>query len=100
MKSQSNVASLVSAITYWNSQLPTRVSAFLTANAEANITLVDTQGPWNTVIADPKSYGAPDATCVNANGKSCLWYNSYHPGQAIHKVVAQAVASALKGSFF
>ncbi|OIW22997.1 hypothetical protein CONLIGDRAFT_687074 [Coniochaeta ligniaria NRRL 30616] len=100
MKGQSNVASLVSAITLWNSQLLTRVTAFLTSSPEANITLVDTQEPWNTVIADPKSYGAPDATCVNANGKSCLWYNSYHPGQAIHKVVAQAVASALKGSFF
>lgn len=100
MKGQSNVASLVSAIALWNAQLPTRVSAFVASNPQAKVTIVDTQAPWNAVIADPKSYGAPDANCVNANGKSCLWYNSYHPGQAIQKVVAQAVAAALKGSFF
>jgi phospholipase/lecithinase/hemolysin len=100
MKGQSNVASLVSAITMWNSQLPTRVATFLTANPGTNVTLVDTQEPWNTVSADPKSYGAPDAAWINSNGKSCLWYNNYHPGTAIKQVVSQTVAAALKGSFF
>lgn len=100
MKGQAGVANLVTAITDWNGQLATRVTAFTAANAEANVTLVDTQAPWNKVIASPTDYGATDATCVNANGKSCLWFNTYHPAQAIHKVVAQTVADAFKGTFF
>ncbi|CAK7211579.1 hypothetical protein SBRCBS47491_001172 [Sporothrix bragantina] len=100
MKSQSNVANLVTAITDWNGQLATRAATFLAANTGANVTLVDTQAPWNKAIASPADYGATDATCVNANGKSCLWFNSYHPAQAIHKLMAQAVADAFKGTFF
>ncbi|CAK7198242.1 hypothetical protein SEUCBS139899_000901 [Sporothrix eucalyptigena] len=100
MKGQSNVASLVTTITDWNGQLATRVATFVAANTEANVTLVDTQAPWNKAIANPTDYGATDATCVNANGKSCLWFNTYHPAQAIQKLVAQAVADAFKGTFF
>lgn len=100
MKSQSGVAGLVTAITNWNGQLATRAAAFVAANTGANITLVDTNTPWQKAIADPKAYGATDATCVNANGKSCLWYNSYHPAQAIQKLMAQAVAGAFAGTFF
>lgn len=100
MKSQSGVAGLVTAITNWNGQLATRAAAFVAANAGANVTLVDTQAPWQKAIANPTAYGATDATCVNANGKSCLWFNTYHPAQAIHKLVAQAVADAFAGTFF
>ncbi|KAK3370785.1 hypothetical protein B0T24DRAFT_650062 [Lasiosphaeria ovina] len=95
-----DVADLVTAITQWNGALPTRVAAFKTANPEANFTIVDTSPPWETALANPKAYGAPDATCTNSNGKSCLWFNSYHPGVAIQKLVAQAVAAAFNGTFF
>lgn len=35
---------------------------------------------------------APDVTCYSGNGISCLW-NGFHPGQAIHRLVAGAVAN-------
>ncbi len=101
MKSQAKVADLVAAITNWNGQLPGRIDKFKAAGApDANITLVDTQAPFDTAIANPKDYGAPNADCTNANGKSCLWFNSYHPGTAIQKLVGQTVATAFKGTFF
>jgi phospholipase/lecithinase/hemolysin len=100
MKGMSNVSKLVDAISLWNSQLPDRVTKFKTANAEANVTTVDTQPAWDEVINNPKNYGAPDATCTNSDGKSCLWYNTYHPGISIQKMVAQAVSAALNGTFF
>jgi phospholipase/lecithinase/hemolysin len=100
MKSQRDVANLVSAITNWNGQLPDRIVKFKSANTDANVTMVDTQEPFNTAINSPKDYGAPNADCTNSNGKSCLWFNSYHPGTAIQKLVGQAVAMAFKGSFF
>lgn len=55
---------------------------------------VDTQAPFNTAINNPTAYGAPNAVCYNANGVSCLWWNNYHPGQAIQKLVAQAAIAA------
>ncbi len=100
MKSQAKVADLVTAITNWNGQLPERIEKFKSANADASVTTVDTQAPFNTAIASPKDYGAPNADCTNSNGKSCLWFNSYHPGTAIQKLVGQAVAAAFKGTFF
>ncbi len=100
MKTQAKVDSLVAAITDWNGQLPERIAKFKAAKAEVNVTMVDTQAPFNTAIASPKDYGAPNADCTNSNGKSCLWFNSYHPGTSIQKLVAQAVAAAFKASFF
>ncbi|KAB5586266.1 hypothetical protein GE09DRAFT_1210839 [Coniochaeta sp. 2T2.1] len=42
MKRQSSVANLVSVIAFWNSQLPTRACALMTANPGASVTFVDT----------------------------------------------------------
>jgi hypothetical protein len=95
MKGQSNVASLVSAIGMWNSPLPTRVAAFLTANSGANVTLVDTQEPWNRVNADPKSYGAPDATRINSNGSRVCGITT-----TTLVLLSKKVVAALKGSFY
>ena len=53
----------------------------------------DTSVPFLKAIGDPKSYGAKDATCYNGDGVSCLWFNDYHPGQAIHMLVAEGVAA-------
>ncbi|KAK0705468.1 carbohydrate esterase family 16 protein [Lasiosphaeris hirsuta] len=100
MKSNAKVADLTGAIRNWNTQLPTRVATFKAANPEANVTIVDTHPPWEAALGDPKAYGAPDINCSNSNGKSCLWYDRYHPGTAIQKLVAQTVATALKGNFF
>lgn len=94
------IANLRADIDYWNAGVVSRAATFRTANVDANVTIVDTRASFNEAIADPQAYGAPDATCTNANGKSCLWYNTYHPGTAIQKLVAEAVAAAYNGTFF
>lgn len=98
--SSTDMARLITAIATWNTQLPTRVAAFMSANPGVRATLVDTQGPWNAVLANPKRYGSPDANCVNTDGKSCLWHDGYHPGLAIQHVVAKTVAEMFKDTFF
>jgi phospholipase/lecithinase/hemolysin len=100
MIAEPNAATLKVVIANWNSQLPTRIAVFKTAKSDANITLVDTQAPFNTAINNPKSYGSPNTTCINANSKSCLRFNNYHPRAVIHKLVAQAIAINLNGTFF
>ncbi|KAF2652362.1 carbohydrate esterase family 16 protein [Lophiostoma macrostomum CBS 122681] len=87
-------------ITQFNQLLVNKTSAFASAHSGVNAVVVDTQAPFNKAINDPTAYGSKDATCYNSNGKTCLWFNDYHPGQAIHKLVAEAVVAAWNGTFF
>lgn len=41
------------------------------------------------VLDSPAKYGFPDATCINGDGTSCVWYNDYHPGQKFHQLQAE-----------
>ncbi|KAJ4415804.1 hormone-sensitive lipase HSL [Neurospora sp. IMI 360204] len=94
------VATQKVAIAKYNSLLASRLEAFLEVNCDATGKVVDTVAPFETAIKNPTTYGAPDATCFNEDGVSCLWFNNYHPGVQIQKLVAQAVKSAFTGTFF
>ncbi|KAF2474058.1 carbohydrate esterase family 16 protein [Lindgomyces ingoldianus] len=87
-------------IDQFNKLLVQRSAEFVASHGGAKIVVVDTQAPFNTAISAPTKYGSKDATCYNSDGKTCLWFNDYHPGQAIHKLVAEAVAGAWKGPLF
>ncbi|TGO27921.1 hypothetical protein BPAE_0035g00650 [Botrytis paeoniae] len=93
-------ASLATAISQYNAALVSRVAAFKAANSGSNTWVYDTQVPFLNAINNPTAYGSADATCINADGVSCLWWNDYHPSQIVHKLVAQGVASLLKGIFW
>ncbi|RAK71752.1 SGNH/GDSL hydrolase family protein [Aspergillus fijiensis CBS 313.89] len=41
------------------------------------------------VLDDPTAYGFPDATCINDDGVSCVWWNNYHPGMKYHLLQAE-----------
>lgn len=77
----------------YNKLLLSGVEAFKGKNEGVTTWVFDTAGPFNTAVGSPKTYGAKDATCYNSDGTSCLWFNNYHPGQAIHKLVAAGVAA-------
>ncbi|RAL64341.1 hypothetical protein DID88_001817 [Monilinia fructigena] len=53
-----------------------------------------------TALKNPAAHNATDSTCANSDGTTCLWYDNYHPGQAIQKLVAQNFVKALTGTFF
>ncbi|KAK3372643.1 hypothetical protein B0H63DRAFT_401399 [Podospora didyma] len=88
------------AIGQYNDQIASRLAAFKTKNSGVKAVLVDTAAPFNKALSNPTAYGAPDATCYNGDGVSCLWFNDYHPAVAINGLVADAVAEAWRGSFF
>ena len=69
-----------SVIQQYNTLLANRTSAFVASHDGAKAIVVDTQKPFHTALNNPKQYGATDATCYNSNGKTCLWFNDYHPG--------------------
>ena len=81
------------AVARYNGLLGRGVEAFKGNNSGVMTWVFDTTVAFETAIKDPKSFGAKDASCYNKDGITCLWFNDYHPGQAIHKLVAQGVAA-------
>ncbi|KAJ8058985.1 hypothetical protein OCU04_011967 [Sclerotinia nivalis] len=87
-------------ITAYNTELRARVATFKSANTGLTTYVFDTQVPFNNALNAPATYGATNATCFDADGTTCLWFNNLHPGQAIQKLVAEGVAEQLSGTFF
>ncbi|KAF7544383.1 hypothetical protein G7Z17_g9997 [Cylindrodendrum hubeiense] len=90
---------LISAVTNFNTQLLASVAAFKTSHPKATIRTVDTGPAFMTAFQNPTDFGAATATCYNSDGKTCLWFNDYHPGYYIEELVAVDVAKAWGGSF-
>ncbi|KAH8203804.1 hypothetical protein TruAng_001981 [Truncatella angustata] len=92
---------LRSNITAYNAALGTRLATFKAANSGVTAQVFNTTPSFETVLKNPTAYGASsDLTCYNSDGTSCVWYDNYHPGQAIQKLVGQAFVSAFGGTFF
>ncbi len=84
-----------------NTQLAARLETFKAQNSGVSTAvMVDSAWAIDKAIANPRTYGAPDATCLNKDGRSCLWWDNLHPGTAIQRLFAEAVANAFKGAFF
>lgn len=96
----SSEASLVSAIATYNDFVSSKLDTFKSSNSDVSAWLVNTSVPFYEAINNPTAYGAPNATCYNADGVSCLWFNDYHPGVAIQGLVAKAVAEAVGAPWF
>ncbi|KAM0708024.1 hypothetical protein Q7P35_004673 [Cladosporium inversicolor] len=95
-----NVKAEGAAVKQYNDALKARVAKFAAANPQAKTYVVDTTVPFTKALDNPKEYGADNATCYDESGTKCLWWNDYHPGQAIHKLVAEAVSVALLNNQF
>jgi phospholipase/lecithinase/hemolysin len=95
----SAITAEAAVITKYNNLIASYFANFKSKNSGVSATIVDTQPPFNKALDNPTAYGATNATCYNSDGTTCLWFNDYHPGIAIHNLTAQAVASALKGWF-
>lgn len=85
------------AVVGYNELLKGAVEKWKAGKGEGEVKtwVVDTAPAFQAAVRNPKAYGAKDALCYNADGVSCLWFNDYHPGQAIQKLVGAAVQSAV-----
>ncbi|KAJ5551463.1 hypothetical protein N7535_000587 [Penicillium sp. DV-2018c] len=72
----------------YNTALKAMVDEFMASNSGTTTVLYDTWTFMTKVLDAPATYGFPDATCVNADGVSCIWWNDYHPGYEFHKLQA------------
>ncbi|KKY14570.1 putative carbohydrate esterase family 16 protein [Diplodia seriata] len=91
---ETKLTQMRSDIADYNTALQTRWTAFQAANSGATGQVFNTTPSFEKVINDPTSYGATDATCQSGDGTSCVWTDTYHPGLAVHKLVAQAFMDA------
>jgi phospholipase/lecithinase/hemolysin len=94
-----NVALLKPAIDNYNSILATKLAAFKKGRS-ITAKIVDTHRAFNEALNNPAKYGSPDATCYNGDGKSCLWFNDYHPAVQIQRLVGAQVAKTFGEGFF
>lgn len=72
----------------WNTVLQQNANSFQASHPDIKVTTYDPTASYNQILDNPTANGAPDNTCYNANGVSCLWWDAFHPGQAIHKAMA------------
>ncbi|KAK4447387.1 carbohydrate esterase family 16 protein [Podospora aff. communis PSN243] len=99
-QSASGRSRIMGVVNGWNSQLASRLATFKAQGPGVTAVVVDSAVALNKAVANPRAYGAPDATCLNRNGRSCLWWDNLHPGEAIQRLFAEEVAKAWRGSFF
>jgi phospholipase/lecithinase/hemolysin len=71
-------------------------SNFQSTYNDSTVWVVDTHTAFLTAINDPTEYGAANATCYDSHGTTYLWWNSYHPAEAIHKLVAERAVSMMQ----
>lgn len=93
LRGEAAQAAAAKEIAYYNQLLQNEVKSFKDAHSDATVWYLDTIPIFDQALENPTEYGSPDAVCINPDGVSCLWWNDFHPGQAIHKLVSQAVVT-------
>lgn len=88
-------AGVADGVVRYNTLLTAAIEGFAKNATGVKTWIVDTAPAFRTPVANPSAYNATDATCFNADGVTCLWFNDYHPGQAIQKLVGQAAAKSI-----
>lgn len=98
--SDTDLESLIDNIQTYNEALESHFATFKSGYSGVTGQVFNTSASFWTVINDPTAYGAADSACQNSDGTSCVWYDNYHPGQAIQKLVAEALVEALGTGYF
>jgi phospholipase/lecithinase/hemolysin len=80
------------AIATYNDLITAGRNAFVAANPGVFAIVVDIYPKFALTLDNPTVYGAVNSTCFNADGKTCLWWNDYHPGLVLQNGVADDVA--------
>lgn len=92
--------SLIDDIQTYNEALVINMAAFKSTHSGVTGQVFNTSASFWTVINNPTAYGATNSVCQNSDGTSCVWYDNYHPGQAVQELVALALVNAVGSSYF
>lgn len=96
-----NVAAAWSAwANNFNGQLASRITTFASSYSGVVAATYDYHRWMTAVLDDPTAYGFPDASCINADGVSCIWWNNYHPGSKLNDLLAAQMVPAMNSLGF
>ncbi|KAI5896838.1 uncharacterized protein SCHCODRAFT_02533337 [Schizophyllum commune H4-8] len=87
-------------IALYNAALEDHIAQFKAANSDATILTFDVHGWFNTVLDDAERYGFDNITgyCTCEDPSGCFWYNTGHPTERVHKLLARAIEKQLSAS--
>ncbi|KAG7409868.1 Acetylesterase [Fusarium oxysporum f. sp. rapae] len=85
------------AVNRWNSLLRQNTVLFRRTHTDAKVTYVEVWDIFYEAFLRPQSLGLQNSTCVDPSGKDCLWANTGHPGEKIHRLIGARVAEKAWG---
>ncbi|KAF7629038.1 hypothetical protein AFCA_000750 [Aspergillus flavus] len=80
----------------YNRNLEAMVDGFKTNHTDVTVAYYDSWSFMTKILDDPTDYGFPDATCINDDGTSCIWWNDYHPSAKYHQLQAEDMKKVLQ----
>ncbi|RGP67016.1 hypothetical protein FLONG3_8674 [Fusarium longipes] len=92
-----DLARLRADIVSYNEAVKARAAAFISSHPAIELRIFDTKPSFDQVVSQYAAYGAKDATCFGSS--DCIWADDYHASGAIHKLLAQNLVKALRGTF-
>ncbi|RAK97838.1 putative cellulose-binding GDSL lipase/acylhydrolase [Aspergillus ibericus CBS 121593] len=90
-------AAVKSYLAVYNRNLKEKVEEWGVEKGDVTTVLYDSWSFMSKILDDPTAYGFPDATCINDDGTSCVWWNNYHPGLKYHALQAEDMKGFLGG---
>ncbi|KAE8551578.1 hypothetical protein TMatcc_001532 [Talaromyces marneffei ATCC 18224] len=76
-------------VTAYNEGLNSMLFQFRDDHKDATVVVYDSFQYMTRVLDNPAEYGYKNATCMNTDGSSCVWWNNLHPGWKYHKYQAE-----------
>ncbi|RAL11340.1 SGNH/GDSL hydrolase family protein [Aspergillus homomorphus CBS 101889] len=90
------VAQHAAYLATYNRNLKAMVEEFKKEHKDVTTVFYDSWSYMTKVLDNPTAYGFPDATCINDDGTSCIWWNNYHPGMKYHLLQAEDMKAQMK----
>ncbi|KAJ7459922.1 hypothetical protein FB451DRAFT_566180 [Mycena latifolia] len=86
----------------FNTILAQHISAFKAANADATVMTFDSNAWFNQVLDSPSEFGFTNVTgfCTCADPSGFFWYNTGHPTERVHRLLADAIEAELRNATF
>jgi phospholipase/lecithinase/hemolysin len=93
-------ATMKTHLTQFNSILANHVMAFKAANADATVMTFDSNAWFNMVLDSPAEFGFTNTTgfCTCADPAGFFWYNTGHPTERVHLLLADAIETELRNA--
>ncbi|KAL3475185.1 GDSL lipase/esterase [Aspergillus californicus] len=79
----------------YNQELQSMVTSLSGNSTEITTVLYDSWSFMTDVLDNPTEYGFQDATCINEDGVTCVWWNDYHPSAKYHQLQAEDMKTEL-----